>query len=50
MKIRSSVLAEAFYSHRAGWLIVVFKTGTSYLYEDFPEESWQEFRDRKSVV
>lgn len=48
MKIRSSVIEEAFYSHRARWLTVVFKTGTTYIYEDFPEENWQEFRDAPS--
>ncbi len=43
MKIKSSNISEAFYSHKAAFLIIVFKDGASYHYRDVPLEIWQEF-------
>ena len=48
MKIKSSNIAEAFYSHKASFLIIVFKNGASYHYKNVPEETWNEFKASES--
>jgi hypothetical protein len=48
MKVHSSNLDEAFYSHKRNYLIVVFKNGAVYSYENVPLEKWEEFKKAES--
>lgn len=48
MKVHSSNIEEAFYSHKGSFLIIVFKSGSAYLYQDVPLHIWEEFKNFKS--
>lgn len=44
MKIHSTNIEEAFYSRKGQFLVIVFKDGATYMYEDVPLSVWEEFK------